>query len=103
MNCYSSFKELYLNKHEIGTYLDLLEKVEEFKNEGQKGIFEIFLPEPNFTRILQAIKSAKGCNVWTDNWGKFDEMIDGVHCRIGVKGGRMRENEIKKFKGENSL
>lgn len=103
MKPYSSFKAL-LVPDVIGTYLELLSAVREHKESEKKEEIKVFeLPEPNFTRVLQSIKNQNGCNVWTDSWTRFDEMVEEVHCRFVCTTPRLGDKEIKRFKGENAI
>lgn len=104
MNSYLNFKR-HFNQEYIYTYLQLLSKIEEYKEKKEKErILLLKLPEPNFTRVLQGIKMSKVCNVFTDGWTSFDEIIDGVHIRVKCVGKRLNsEGLLKLMKGENAI
>lgn len=104
MNYYLNYKKFF-NQNCIYSYLQLLKKVKEFKLENTEDkILNIKLPEPNFTRVLQGVKMANICNIYTDTWTGFDEIIDDVHVRIECTTARINnEMLLRRYKGENAI
>ena len=89
-----------INKDLPYTSLHIRSKAKEYKETGNKDILLIEIPEPNFTRVLTGLKNA---NVYSDDWTKFDVVLYDVHVRIACTTRRLGEQEIKMYKGENSL